>query len=864
MDSAASGAEVVSPPEAKKDDEGAAPRGEDKSSGAEEEGSTSIGSVPAPLETYFANPASSRTKTREPSSGEPEEVVEFGEGPLGLTMRRTREEVVVVHSIAADTQASTKGLSGGDRILQLGAFDLRGRRIDKEVWKRAIEHVKNCPRPLVVVFRRSAPKRRAKLPDALEAATAFAAQRTVAAKRKLVWRSKEPSRGRAIVDASDARLIFDGPVAIWRQPQRFRAMLANLVAHGDRFQRDRYALVFKRTSTNAVVLVVAVLATPQLAAFANRWRLPDTSLDVEKCAPLDACKLRRQPSVVAVEEGVSAFEIAAPDGDLTLAVDSEAAKTAWLSLLATALLNSVRTDSAADLAEDDAWRLDVLMATPLSLAATATSDESSRFEDDLVVALKGSGVDLRDARGRTALHWAATRGDSGAVAALLDAGADRDAADAAGSTPLHEAARSWHDASVSLLLSAAASSRRAASDDSFEEADPQTRYGDGDVALEVRDEGGATPVLATAQASHGASPKDLERLSRTILALSAWGAQLDARDGSGLCLVHRLAWARKADEINVVCRSCGVDATTRLLASPRHEDAAAAANLLHRGANALHVAFAGQVAAIPGDDDTSSLSRTCDVLIKCGCSAYDVDAQGRVALELPFVALEQVGEYSPALRAAICALCVADLDPSSETPSKSKPLVELALAAAKQRGQRKSQQSPSWTTLVEALEAIKKDRKRKNNKGGGGLGSWFTSLAATSPDDETRTEEASSTTTGEFQPPSRGPVGDSSRDGQPPLPRNFASRAYQRSANDEAYREELFGTMAPASLEASASRKIEGHAAGFEDLQNELAQRGERLGKLSEKSEELANAAAEFEKMCTRLNQQQHAHPGWW
>ena len=83
---------------------------------------------------------------------------------------------------------------------------------------------------------------------------------------------------------------------------------------------------------------------------------------------------------------------------------------------------------------------------------------------------------------------------------------------------------------------------------------------------------------------------------------------------------------------------------------------------------------------------------------------------------------------------------------------------------------------------------------------------------------------------------------------------------------DEKRRGALFaGASAPAPA-PSSSRKVardtKGVAADLEGLKTGFAERGEKLSRLTDKAEELNNAAEEFEKMCTRLNRQQQNR--WW
>jgi ankyrin repeat protein len=65
-------------------------------------------------------------------------------------------------------------------------------------------------------------------------------------------------------------------------------------------------------------------------------------------------------------------------------------------------------------------------------------------------------VNLRDYKGRTPLHWAATRGDSSAVSLLVDNGADVNVQDEEKATPLILAASSGSVRTIELLLLAKA------------------------------------------------------------------------------------------------------------------------------------------------------------------------------------------------------------------------------------------------------------------------------------------------------------------------------------------------------------------------------------------------------------------------
>ncbi len=70
----------------------------------------------------------------------------------------------------------------------------------------------------------------------------------------------------------------------------------------------------------------------------------------------------------------------------------------------------------------------------------------------------GANVNVRDYKGKTALHRAATAGFLESMAVLLESGAEVDASDAKGETPLFDAVRAGRVAAVALLLERGADS----------------------------------------------------------------------------------------------------------------------------------------------------------------------------------------------------------------------------------------------------------------------------------------------------------------------------------------------------------------------------------------------------------------------
>ncbi len=137
---------------------------------------------------------------------------------------------------------------------------------------------------------------------------------------------------------------------------------------------------------------------------------------------------------------------------------------------------------------------------------------------DLPMRLLALGADpnLRDRRGRSALHKAAPVEGPEVVRALLEAGADPHAPTGAGQSPLHIAAESGSPEVVDLLVSAG--------------VNPDVRTGDGDTPLHLHASG-------------------RESDTALVSALVRRGANLDARNDLGQTPLHV---ARASDNLVVV------------------------------------------------------------------------------------------------------------------------------------------------------------------------------------------------------------------------------------------------------------------------------------------------------------------------
>jgi ankyrin repeat protein/nucleoside phosphorylase len=177
-------------------------------------------------------------------------------------------------------------------------------------------------------------------------------------------------------------------------------------------------------------------------------------------------------------------------------------------------------------------------------------------------------IDSRDNRGKTALHWAALKGNEAVVRLLVDNGADIKTKDKDGDTVLHRAAQKGSEAMVQVLVDRGAD-------------------------LDVKDNDGQTAL-------HLASKRENESIARLLLDRRA---DIKAKDIFGQTVLHRAAQE-------------GNKAAVRLLLD-RGADVQAKDNF---GQTALHSAVWG------GNKEVVRL------LVVCGADLAAMDRYGETAL----------------------------------------------------------------------------------------------------------------------------------------------------------------------------------------------------------------------------------------
>ncbi|KAL7544044.1 hypothetical protein ACHAXR_013483 [Thalassiosira sp. AJA248-18] len=218
--------------------------------------------------------------------------------------------------------------------------------------------------------------------------------------------------------------------------------------------------------------------------------------------------------------------------------------------IVSALTNAHSLSQSLNGGTDQAWKHQVVLGTPHSYVisgsdqtlkdslANALEVQNSRDDSQSSGLNKIDCIDARDGCGKTALHYACSRGKNSTVQILVSAGADCSVAqNIDGFTPCHICAQSLDEKTLSIVLSASYPTR----------PDPN-----------ALDRLGRTPMyLAAVLGKSNVSSSNA--LDLCLSALEAWGGQLiidSPKSKELLHPVHCVSAQWKHEELSVVLSHC--------------------------------------------------------------------------------------------------------------------------------------------------------------------------------------------------------------------------------------------------------------------------------------------------------------------
>ncbi|KAH3269678.1 hypothetical protein KXW55_003589 [Aspergillus fumigatus] len=186
------------------------------------------------------------------------------------------------------------------------------------------------------------------------------------------------------------------------------------------------------------------------------------------------------------------------------------------------------------------WPVHAQRSSVLAVQLLGFSKTFFHEDSDLRKNCFNKSVDKKDARGRTALYWASSKGHEAVVRLLIERGANVRVKDKLGLTALYQASSSGHEAVVKLLLDHGADvNARSASKgwtalfeaaSNGHEAVVQLLLDCG-ADVNMKDEDGWTPLCQAASRGHEA----------VAGLLVSHGADINARDGNGRTALYRAA-----------------------------------------------------------------------------------------------------------------------------------------------------------------------------------------------------------------------------------------------------------------------------------------------------------------------------------
>lgn len=483
--------------------------------------------------------------------------VTFGDGPLGVTLRRRPEDgVVFVYEIVEGSQAVDMDINIGDELWTIGLSEIGDVALDKEAWNGLVQYIKFSPRPLTAVWRR-----RVNIIDGAADVSPVNSDKTEDA-------LSATSPPRAVVETNEEPLEVPEDISLRNAQSLMRRVSSSAVDDSDydlqqlssrmflkekekaSFTNGFASMASKRNSeTSAVHLMkpgrkilrmgeLGVTSKTALAIWPSQTKrqfilLTDMLivasavggiLQVENMIDLQVCKLFCEGQLSADSSGNSqsnsndrqdnTFQLIWPGGTLQVTTRSPEEKDNWVENIFVAICDCVEVDSNHVVG----WRHQYMLGT---MHSAVISRDEGKVKELLAKCESGqlneAVINSLDVDGYSPLHYACILRLPGIVKVLAASGANCGVEDSRGMTPLHWAALQLDDQALSIL------SDYAADIDEFDHL-------------------GRTPLfLACVEGRDVAGLANSELLSQCIVTLLRHGPDTDFRDEEGYTIMQYLA-----------------------------------------------------------------------------------------------------------------------------------------------------------------------------------------------------------------------------------------------------------------------------------------------------------------------------------
>lgn len=505
--------------------------------------------------------------------------VTFGEGSLGVTLRRRPEDgVVFVFDIVENSQAVDMDISVGDELWSIGESEIGDVALDKEAWNGLVQYIKFSPRPLKATWRRKGVSSRNESP--VDLGLSEASENLLAENGVNNANEEEPE---VVSKTNPFRLANPGPV---KPPKPVRTASSSILSEPSKtasssvlsdsdsdLQELSNRLVLKEKAngfsaitskrgadTSAVhlmkegrkILRTGELETTTKAALAM-WATQNkkqfilltdmliiatpvgAQLQVENMIDLPVCKLYCEGQSTGESNAAQSnsdgarqentFQLIWPGGTLLITARSADEKERWVESIFTAICECVEADSSHVLGWRHQYMQGSMHSAVISRDESKVKDLISKCECGL---LSFTVIDSLDEDGYSPLHYACILRLPGIIRALCDTGSDTTIEDSRGLTPFHWAALQLDEQALSILCQHV-------------------------VDIDLQDHKGRTPLyLACVEGRDVSGKTDSRMLAQCLKSLLANSADTDFKDEQGYTVTHYLAASWQHEPLKVI------------------------------------------------------------------------------------------------------------------------------------------------------------------------------------------------------------------------------------------------------------------------------------------------------------------------